>query len=216
MMLNSIFLHLDGRYFPGDMRLRLKDQSRHITYCIQRALKDIKFHTEGFNRIVIEPLINPTHTVFVNSSSVASLSVGFDPERFNQCSDAELRFYHAELIKEGLRAFNAKVAIPIDHMFEAIDQLMENDFVDEWVFKEKFFKKMKISATLTCSMSYREFNLNLMVRKNGEVFFNENVLTTPPDEICFHYEFKDLTANGGFIEVGRRYPRDGVLVKEPI
>ena len=213
MILNSIFLHLEGRYFSPEMCLKLKDQSRHITYCIQRSLKDDKFFIENFNRIVIEPSLNATYEIYVNSSSVASISVEFDVEKFEKSTDEELLVYYVALIRDGLKKFNEKIKIPIDTMFRALDILVGNNFLDVWIYQEKISKRLKISAKLICSMNIAKFHLNLWVKKNDAIIFDGVILETPPDDISFHNKFKELIVNDSGVEVLSRIPKDEVLFK---
>lgn len=216
MILNSIFLYLDRRHFSDDMCLKLKDQSRHITYCIQRLFAAEKYSIENFNRIVIEPSLDPTCKIFINSESVANISIPFDLEKFQKSSDEDLRYYYVSLIKNGLIEFNKQIKIPIERIFEVIDELERNNFIDSWVYKEKSIKKSKIHAKLICAMDFKEFFLNLIVEKNGVVLYNENILRTPPDEISFHYKFKDLIVNDDYVEVVKRIPGDESLVRVPL
>ena len=216
MILNSIFLHLDGRYFSSEICLKLKDQSRHITYRIQRALKEEKFSTDGFNRIVIEPSEKATNEIFINSSSVANISVDFDIEKFNKLTDEELENYYISMIKNGLKNFNEKIQIPVCSMLNTIDDLEKNDFIDFWIYKEKQSKKLKLSAKLICKMDRKEFTLSLVIEKNESTIFNKDILKTPPDEISFHYKFKDLIINENFVEVTARIPQDEILARVPI
>lgn len=213
MILNSIFLHLDGRYFPAEMCLKLKDQSRHITYCIQRSLRSDKFFVKDFNRIVIEPSLNATYEIYVNSSSVASISVDFDVRKFNESTDDELLIYYVCLVKDGLTRFNEKIKIPNETMFLAVDKLIKCNFIDTWVYQEKISKKYKVSAKLICSMDKNEFCLNLVVEKDGNIVFDRIILKTPPDEISFHNKFKDLVINERGVEVLSRIPKDEILFK---
>ena len=216
MILNSIFLHLDGRFFPREMCLKLKDQSRHITYCIQRSLKLLKYPLSNFNRIVIEPSINPTRNIFINSESVASISIDFNVDKIINSSDDELNKYYVLLIKNALNEFNKQIKIPVDIIFEEIDKLAINNFVDIWVYRKKSFKKLNLVAKLVCLMNNREFNLDLVLEENLIGVYRETILSTVPDEIAFNSQFKDLLIKDGFIEVTKRFPNDGYLFKRPI
>lgn len=216
MILNSIFLYLDRRYFPADMCLKLKDQSRHITYRIQRLFAAEKYSAGNFNRIVIEPSLNPTGQIIINSESVANISIPFDMEMFQKSTDGELRHYHASLIKNGLLEFNRQIRIPIERILEVIDELESNNFIDSWIYKEKSIRKSKTKAKLTCFMDSKAFVLNLAIEKDGLVLHDGNILETPPDEVSFHYKFKDLVVTDDHVAVTQRIPRDEILIKVPL
>ena len=216
MILNSIFLHLDGRCHPQALCLQLKDHSRHISHCAQRAIRPLRTRTEGFNRIVIEPAQVAGSRPFINSAQVASLAVAFDAERFAQSTGDARSRYCADLLATGLTAFNEHIAIPLAPMLLAMDELAAHQFVDEWVHEHKHFRAAKLQAKLLCRMDSRAFSLTLRIQHAERLIFDEVVLSTPPDEVCFHNRFKSLRLHDGAIEVTQRAPHLDPLVRVPV
>ena len=60
------------------------------------------------------------------------------------------------------------------------------------------------------------FELSLLVEKNGEVLYNSVVLQTPPDDVAFHYKFKDLALDGDNLVITSRVKGDKPIFSLPV
>ena len=216
MILNSIFLALEYREFPQDIKLRVNDQSRHITYYLQRKLKDLKFRSNEFNRIVISLSEIHPEEVHINSESVASTIIKFSLKDFLDTPPLEIQDYYKENIEKGLATLNRSHQIPIDDFLRWLKELKSLNYKNEWVYQEKSFRAFGVKAQLECNLNMESFELSLLVEKNGEVLYNSVVLQTPPDDVAFHYKFKDLALDGDNLVITSRVKGDKPIFSLPV
>jgi hypothetical protein len=219
MILKSIFLYPDLAEFSArrdDLAL-VKDQTRHIGHYLGRKLADLKYQTVGFDRVCVIGKKNPQET-YVNSSSVLSVYVPFDMDQCRQLPREKLSDYYAALYVSGLKEAAAKHRLPITEMLAWLQELKQDNYRNEWLHKEKTFKTYGVKCALSCSMTLDKFALTLSVSKNGVRCFDKVILTTPPDEVAFHYKFKDLLVEDGQIIVttSLKSETERVLFKMPV
>jgi hypothetical protein len=67
-------------------------------------------------------------------------------------------------------------------------------------------------------MTIENFTLKLRVSKNEDEVLDKIIFTTPPDEIAFHYKFKDIQIEGEDIVVTTRLngENERILFRTPI
>ena len=216
MILNSIFLALEYREFSQDLKLRVKDQSRHITYYLQRRLKELKFQSKDFNRIVIELSETQAEQVYINSESVASITSKFKLYELLAKSDREIQDYYKSNIENGLTLLGKVHPIPLDELLLWLDELKSMKYKNEWIYQEKNFRPFNIKAELKCSLNMQDFKLSLNIKKNNDVVLSEIILQTSPDEVAFHYKFKDLILDAGNLIITSRIKGDKALFSLPL
>lgn len=61
-----------------------------------------------------------------------------------------------------------------------------------------------MKAELHCSMTSTEFTLTLRVFKEALLVFKKTILQMDPDEIAYHYKFKELQVSGDELIVTAR------------
>jgi len=200
MILNSIFLALEYKEFSQELKLRVKDQSRHITYYLQRKLKELRYKSNDFNRIVISLSEAYPEKVYINSELVASVTIKFHLNDLLNKTQLEIQDYYKSNIEKGLLLLDKNYTTPIN----------------EWTYKEKNFRPLGIKTTLKCSIDLERFNLSLLIEKNKNTIFNETILQTPPDDIAFYYKFKDLILDGDNLIVTSRIKGDKPFFELPL
>jgi hypothetical protein len=219
MILKSIFLYPDLVEFAArreDLAL-VKDQTRHIGHYLGRKLASLKFQTDGFDRVCVIGKKDPQET-YVNSSSVLSVYVPFDMDQCRQLPREKLSDYYASLYESGLQKAAITHLLPSTPLLAWLKELKQNDYRNDWLHKEKTFKTYGIKCALSCSMTLDKFTLTLNVTKNGVRCFDEVILTTPPDEVAFHYKFKDLLIEDAHVIVTTNLKSESerILFKMPI
>ena len=206
MILKHLYLYPDLVEFNtrlDDLHV-VRDQTRHICNFIERQLAQYKFSAEGFSRICVIGCSNSQKEMYIHSSQALSVPIQFDMNECRSVPKHKLGDYYAELLKTGLVRCATKYSIPLNEMLGWIDSLKGNDYRNEWTFKEKTFRKYGIKCRLDCVLTIDEFKLRLSINKKEENLFDGIILTTPPDEISFHYRFKDIAIEGDKVVVTDR------------
>lgn len=217
MILNSIFLALEYKEFSQDLKLKVKDQSRHITYYLQRKLKEIKYQTTNFNRIVIELSEIKPKGVYINSEKVACVTIPFkEKELLDIESENKIQDFYGEKIMEGLIQLSKKHEIPLGYFCTWLQDLKKKNYKNEWTYQKKNFRGLKLDIELRCIMNLTEFNLILSIKINEELIYNKIILKTPPDEVAFHYRFKDIVFKDEKIIITSRTQGDKPLIELPV
>lgn len=175
-----------------EYKYEFRKRSLHITNYIEReCLKHIKFHSENFNRIGIN-LNNEDEQPYIFNDTLI-IPIFFDKVFYDeQKSDYEIQKYIIQILHSAFQNVVGLYDIPVNEMFASLDNLKDNNFENEWRYKQKIDKKRKLRVELHCSLTIKEFQLTLMVRKDNEMLFKDVVLTTEPDEIAFGHRFKDI------------------------
>jgi hypothetical protein len=219
MILKSIFLYPDLVEFAAQRKdlVLVKEETRHIGHYLGRKLANLKFQTDGFDRVCVIGKTDLQET-YVNSSSVLSVYVPFDMDQCRQLPRGKLSDYYATLYESGLKKAAVTHALPVSALLEWLQELRQNNYRNDWLHKEKTFKTHGIKCALICSMTLDKFTLTLNISKNGVQCFEEVILTTPPDEVAFHYKFKDLLVDDTHIIVttNLRSESERILFKMPI
>lgn len=102
--------------------------------------------------------------------------------------------YFIEILKTGLDRCGG--VLPVSEITSAICDFELGGYVNEWVHKRKIFKKQGLICSLFCNHSISDFQLSLKVMRGGDVVFDNVILITPPDELAYHYKFKDIVMEG--------------------
>lgn len=217
MILNNIFLYPDLVEFNDrneDLTI-VRNQTRHICNYLARNLQKLKFQVNGFNRICIIGMNDPKG-IYINSSSVLSVGVPFKMDECKEIKRKDLGDYYSSLIKIGLNDCAQVYKLPIEEMFFWLEELKKNNYKNEWIFKDKTFRKYNLKCQLKCAIDLDKFTLTLVVYRKNEEIFNEIILETLPDEIIYHYKFKDVNIIQDTITVTTRLNEDKVLFQLPL
>jgi len=185
-------LDYDENILPGTMYGRdFSFQCRFIGNFLRRQLRLSNFEPKEFKRLLIYCCINNLNPnkIFNNYLCV---SIPFEKTRFDNLTKAELPDFFIELYKQGILKGQQTHELPVDFLFDQLDEFKKDNYRNEWEFKSKTFKEIGIKATLSCKMNLDAFILSLKLFKKNEMVFCKEILNTFPDETCYHYKFKDL------------------------
>lgn len=194
MILKQIYLYPDLVEFQGrsqDVAI-VRDQTRHICNFLERQLATFKFNCEKFNKICIIGCSAPLRAMYLVSSNALAVPVVFDIDRCRAIPAHLLAAYYIDLLVIGLTRAASELAIPLDDLLRWLDAFKAGGYRNAWTFKDKNFRHAGIRCRLDCSMTLDAFTLKLHVSKKGETICDRVILVTPPDEVAFHYRFKDV------------------------
>jgi hypothetical protein len=165
--------------------------SRFIGNFLRRQLRLSNFEPKEFKRLAINACVIDLYPNKIFESYLC-VAIPFDKTRFDNLSKDELSDFFVEMYKQGILRAKQTHDMPVDFLFNELENFRNDNYRNEWEFKSKTFKEIGIKATLFCKMTMEAFSLSLILSKNKEVVFNKEILNTFPDEICYHYKFKDL------------------------
>jgi len=171
------------------------------------VLKKLRFESDGFNRIVVElkSIIRPA--TYVNSCQVAGVDIEFDRKRIDAVDGIALTHLQIELLKSGIEKCALTHSIPKTELLQGLDAFVEQGMKNEWLHKKRTFKEHAFSAALTCKMTQSSFALWLTVMRQNTLVFEDVILETDPDEIAFHWKFKDMVVTDGNLVVTAKISR---------
>jgi hypothetical protein len=172
----------------------LMKRSRHILNFVERTcLRKIKYETNGFKGIVIDKIYNEAGEPYITLNKSLAVPLKFDKLKYDEIKTVdEFRKYVEECVKKALEKIKGLYDVPSAEILESLQTLKENNYVNEWLHKEKTDRKRKIAVALTCSITIEKFQLRLIVKVENKEVFDGIVLETDPDEVAFHYLFKDI------------------------
>lgn len=192
MILKEIYLYPDLVGFPDEVVREFRDQSRSICNYLERAIKPVKFNSDGFKRICFIGSGSPEIRCYINSSKVLIVEVKFDKSEYFSISDHELNGYFKRLIENGINKCGDEYLIPKNELLTALAEFESNGWLNEWQFKKNTFKEYGIECVLDCKLTTSEFSLFLNVSNKSGMIWSDCVLKTVPDEIVFVPKFKDI------------------------
>jgi hypothetical protein len=200
MILKDIFLYPDLIEFSRRKEdlLMVRDQTRHIGNYLGRRLADLKFQADGFNRICVVGQTKPRST-YISSTATLLVHIPFDMDECRSVPRDELSNYYATLLETGVEKCASEYRIPVDELLSWLQEMKQDGYRNEWTFKDKLFR-----CRLTCAMDLDKLTLRLTVFNKDTQVLDKIILTTPPDEIAFHYKFKDVVIEGEHIVVTTR------------
>jgi hypothetical protein len=207
MILKQIYLYPDLVEFNSrseDVSV-VRDQTRHICNYLERQLDSLKFDSGGFNKVCIVGYGNPSSEMYVASTKALAVPVAIDMDYCRSVSNDTLVSYYIELLTFGLKKASLEFNIPLGHFLQWLDDFKAVGYRNEWVFKDKKIRNLGIICRLNCVMTLEEFNLSLQVTNSSGVIYDRVILTTPPDEVAFHYRFKDVLVEGDNLVVVTKF-----------
>jgi hypothetical protein len=223
MKLRTLYLSLLHCATATDkQQVRFSFETRCLCNFVQREARKWLIPTEGFDNIVVQPVdaadVQPPEVGLVKTMSVP---IAMDLPRYQSAvGDARQQFF-IELLSEGLTRANALHALPLDRLFARIEEFRVGGYRNEWLHKSKRIRMpegmgRQLQASLHCALTMEQFELTLKVTRKDQVLFEECLLKTSPDEIWFHYKFKDLVVRENHLVVTNRMHRHDELLRIPL
>jgi len=116
--------------------------------------------------------------------------------------------------KEGIENVAAATLIPKEEIYRGLDAFVINEYVNEWLYKKRSFKQHSLVVYLYCKLTQSGFTLVLKIIKNDVVVFEEIILETDPDEVAFHYRFKDIIIEDGQLVITSKISSQNLFTKK--
>lgn len=180
-------------------------QSRFIGNYLRRQFRSANFEPKGYKRLLVNvcQLECPPNKMGTFYSSDLCVYLPFEKNKYNNLPKDQLADFYIDLYLKGIQKAQQTHAFPEPFIQEKLDELKSNGYKNEWEFKSKTFKEIGIKATLFCVMTIDAFSLSLILSKKKEIVFRKEILNTLPDEMCYHYQFKDIVfENNNIIVTG--------------
>ena len=168
-------------------------RSRYLGNFLGRRLKPLKFNAEGFNAILVEGRATLPGPCAIHEVNALIAPVRFDRKRYEALGPNEHHEFFISMLSEGLEKCVPDFKIPIAEIREGIEDFRRGGYKNEWTHQSKLLRPLGVRASLLCKMDSERFVLTLVLERNGKTIFNEPILEEAPDEICFGYQFKDIT-----------------------
>lgn len=179
-------------------------QNRFIGNFLRRQLRALNFEPKEFKRLLINGCVNALYPNYIFNTYLY-VAIPFEKKRFDSLSKDELPDFFIEMYKQGILKAQQTHEFPVNFLFKELADLKNNNYKNEWEFKSKTFKEISVKATLFCKMTVDAFSLSLVLFKNKRIVFNKEILNTFPDELIYHYRFKDIVFEDNKIKVTSWY-----------
>jgi len=197
MIFRELYLFPSLNEFPRELTSRFRYQSRSACSFLERVLKEEKFKTENFRRLCVVCCRNPAKPNWVNASNVLIVEVPFCEEEYNATAKEDLNEYFLGLLASGFS--KCSESIPNDKLLEGIEKFRQNGNKNEWDLKSKFLRHLGIKWIIRCKLTLDDFILVLLLFKNGQQLFEEEILRTKPDEVFFAEHLRRIKFSGDSI-----------------
>jgi hypothetical protein len=102
--------------------------------------------------------------------------------------------YYLALLEKGYKISCEYKSIPIDYLLQLHEMFRNNGYKNEWLHNKKKFKEENLEILLKCYFTSFDFQLVITINdiKTKEKLISGTIIRTPPNEIYFHREFKDI------------------------
>lgn len=193
MKLRTIAILLYGH--PRELAFPFNVQTRCLCNFIQRYARSLKIETSGFNQIVIQDDLFDRAKTLSHLIPEKTLAVPFrvDVARYQRATPEDKQNYFIEILSLGLQHANEFQTLPLQDLLLKAEEFKINGFHNHWVHQSKNIRSHGLVAELQCELTMEEFKLTLEVRRKIGPPVRLPILSTKPDELCFHYKFKDIT-----------------------
>ncbi len=192
MILRKIYLYLDPDEFPKEVAIPFGFRSRYACNFLERRLKPLRFHSAGFNRIIIQGSALQTSVKIVKGSNAISSPVLFQIDHYEKLNNDDRHEFYLSMIERGLNTVSLHHPIPTPELTKAIDLFRNFGYKNEWTHQTKYYREDGLRASLLCRLTPDSFSLTLNVTQGREIIFENTILETKPDELIFADQFKSL------------------------
>jgi len=205
VLLKHIYLYLNLDEYPAELATPFGFQTRYVCNFLERHLRALKFHAEGFSKICVQGCRVPGESCPIVPDNSALAPVRFDQRSYNSLRQTQRHEFFLAMLSEGLEKCARYHDIPIEDLRRAIEDFRAGDYKNEWVHQTKLLRPTGLRATLMCSLDMNKFVLTLRLERSGNVVFEEPILETEPDELIFAHRFKEVVLDGDSVVVRDRF-----------
>ncbi len=113
-----------------------------------------------------------------------------------------------ELIQNNAHHYEYKIKGITQILKDTINEFKQDNYQNIWEFSKKRIKGVG-TAKLICELTPFRFYLKLTIEdKNKKIIFNQIILETLPDSLCYHHTFKSLIVTDNQIIITDRIYND--------
>jgi hypothetical protein len=215
VLLKHIYLYLNLDEYPDELATPFGFETRYVCNFLERRLRALKFHAEGFSKICVQGCRVPGESCPIVPDKAALPTVRFDQQGYLSLRQTQRHEFFLAMLSEGLDKCARHHHIPIEELRRAIEDFRAGDCRNEWVHQTKLLRPTGLRATLMCSLDTKEFVLTLRLERSGTVVFEEPILETKPDELIFAHRFKEVVLDGDSVIVKDRFGAPAFSVAVP-
>ncbi|PTT76059.1 hypothetical protein DBR42_27570 [Pelomonas sp. HMWF004] len=204
MKLHSLYLSLWGH--PNELSGPFSFETRAACNYVQRYARTLKIDTSGFNRIVIhdDPFPSRTPQACIRGEKALVVPFDFDSSRYIGAAANQKQAYFCELLRHGLVGAAQFGLLHHVELLAKVDEFENNGYVNRWVHASRSIRRHGCTAELLCEMNLEAFTLTLELHRAANDPLRIPLLTTKPDELLFHNEFKGLEIHGDHLVITKR------------
>ncbi len=166
--------------------------NRSVCAHFERHFEPIE--TEAIYRVVVKLSdLDERSGITESSSSVLKFYQTFDFNTFNTLREKAKKRYLLDALYAALIRLCDKYGWPRENFDDAYQQVIEDDFVNKYVFRRKSNRKKSLFAEIVCVHSVSSFDCFLVVKDpTGQELLNELSFSEEPDEFLFNERIGDI------------------------
>ncbi len=208
MVFRDVYLELDRLKYPTEVAYPFKLRSRCLCHFVGRHAWKRQLRVPGFNRIVVNLAAHAEPKFQVNVCHVASIDMPLTADTFETIEGDALHEFYIAHLTAGVDRFLGDFPELTAEIHQGVAAFRAGGYRNEWIEKSRRFRDLDLSASLSCRMTVERFALRLTLRRKEAIVYDQEILSTDPDEIAFEYRFKDvIAADGGIIVVSKHSRR---------
>ncbi|GEM_PF-4188473 len=202
--LRKLALDLDRGAWPNDYGYGFYLKSRPLCNYVERHLKKTPVELVDSTKLCITGSQVRCPSYRINSSNIACLEVPFDKVSYdNLMGSTQTHNFIVQFLRTHLADLPHVQSESMSSLLTIIDNFQSGGYLNTWTHKKRKFPKYGISGSLNCSLTLESFQLFLVVDAKTELY-SRCILTTDPDELAYHYRFKDLVVRNDVLTVTSR------------
>ncbi len=195
MLLKHLSLDLNNDEYSEEETTRFGFQTRYLTHFVERRMRRLRFHADGFNQLLIEGRRYPLDGCPIVPDKTALSTVVFDAARYQTANEESRHSLFLQILADGIEKAARSFTIPLHELKTAMEGFVEGGYVNKWTTKRKLGSGLY--AWLDCLLDQSRFLLTLRVELRGSIIVEDDVLETLPDDLLFHGEFADVRIDEG-------------------
>ncbi|MEM9381253.1 MAG: hypothetical protein AAGB93_14970 [Planctomycetota bacterium] len=209
MKLRWLQLYLDpderfDRYEAADFLARTRFVSNYFT----RRVRKLAFPTDGFNMVGVLGSTSPTGLPRRGLDTAVLCTVKYDPAAFDWTSEAGIARPALQMLMEGIECCSEVERIPLEEIRSFATDFESDGYRHCWVAYSKVLRPRRVRADLECTLTSKDFRLDLAVVAAGEEVRRLRVLDSRPREEFWEDEFKKPEIEGGFLVIRGRLGKE--------
>lgn len=222
MFLRSI--HLSALHGPRKgPNFAFNNASNCAGHYLWSRFRKWRIPTEGFNAIILQDDNDPPDRQPRTNGNTKSFLIPFrfEGKAWQGMTERERHEHLLALYERGFRVTAEHHPLPLDRLLALVEDFRAGGYQNQWLGAKKQIRQPNpadttLRAELHGAITLERFTLRLQVHAGDEVRFDEQLLDTNPDPICWHYKWKAIERDGDDLVVTDRLHRSGGLRRIPL